>query len=87
MADEGDTALPHAKVEVKDFYKHIESESLPEPKRMRQLLTWCATRALTEKQMGAAFEDVSAMQAGKSFSEESHVELTLSQLVSYKKSS
>ena len=87
MADEGGTALPHAKVEVRDFYKHIESESLPEPKRMRQLLTWCATRALSEKQMGAAFEDVSAIQAGKLFSGEYYVELTFSQLASYKKSS
>lgn len=34
---------------VEDFYKHISEEGLPEPRRMRQLLTWCGTRALIEK--------------------------------------
>jgi len=38
-------ALPHAEVEAVEFYKHI-SQDLAEPRRMRQLLTWCATRAL-----------------------------------------
>jgi len=38
-------ALPHAEVDAVDFYKHI-SQDLPEPRRMRQLLTWCATRAM-----------------------------------------
>lgn len=41
-------AIPHADVEILDFYKLIENE-LPEQRRMRQLLTWCATRALLEK--------------------------------------
>jgi hypothetical protein len=41
-------AIPHADVETSRFYTHIET-SLPEPRRMRQLLTWCATRALLEK--------------------------------------
>lgn len=41
-------ALPHDAVDSSDFYKHIES-SLPEPRRMRQLLTWCATRTIGEK--------------------------------------
>lgn len=41
-------AMPHDDVEPKEFYKHIES-GLPEPRRMRQLLTWCGTRALIEK--------------------------------------
>ncbi|KAI4238002.1 MAG: hypothetical protein L6R40_005813 [Gallowayella cf. fulva] len=41
-------ALPHEEVESVDFYKHIES-SLTEPRRMKQLLTWCGTRALGEK--------------------------------------
>lgn len=40
--------MPHAEVETCEFYRHIES-SLPEPRRMRQLLTWCGTRALEEK--------------------------------------
>ena len=41
-------ALPHDAVEAADFYKHIES-GLLEPRRMRQLLIWCGTRALGEK--------------------------------------
>jgi kinetochore protein Mis13/DSN1 len=40
--------MPHADVETSRFYTHIET-GLPEPRRMRQLLTWCATRALLEK--------------------------------------
>ncbi|KAL9098265.1 MAG: hypothetical protein Q9163_006049 [Psora crenata] len=42
-------ALPHDEVESVEFYKHIESEGLSEPRRMRQLLTWCGTRALDDK--------------------------------------
>lgn len=57
-------ALPHTEVDVTDYYKHIESEGLPEPRRMRQLLTWCAERALDEKPKGTEFEDSSARQAG-----------------------
>lgn len=41
-------ALPHADVHDSEFYKHIET-NIPEPRRMRQLLTWCGTRALKEK--------------------------------------
>jgi kinetochore protein Mis13/DSN1 len=41
-------ALPHSEVEAAEFYKHIEP-GLPEPRRMRQLLTWCGTRALGNK--------------------------------------
>ena len=60
------TALPHNEVEVMDFYKHIESEGLPEPRRMRQLLTWCAMRAMEEKPSGTEFEDQSVRMAGES---------------------
>ena len=60
-----ETALPHSEVEVADFYKHIESDGLPEPRRMRQLLTWCATRAIGEKPTGTEFEDQSARMAGR----------------------
>ena len=63
-------ALPHAEVEIRDFYKHIESESLPEPRRMRQLLTWCGTRAIGEKPTGIDFEEVSAKQAARVIQEE-----------------
>lgn len=46
-------ALPHADVDTRDFYKHID-QSLPEPHRMRHLLTWCSARALPEKVPGAS---------------------------------
>ena len=42
-------ALPHDEVESSEFYKHIESEGMPEPRRMRQLLMWCGARALGDK--------------------------------------
>jgi kinetochore protein Mis13/DSN1 len=63
-------ALPHSEVEIADFYKHIESEGLPEPRRMRQLLTWCATRAMGE-QLSASphahpeYDEQSARLAGE----------------------
>ena len=43
------TALPHDEVESSEFYKHIEGDGMPEPRRMRQLLMWCGARALGEK--------------------------------------
>jgi kinetochore protein Mis13/DSN1 len=55
---------------VSDFYKHIESEGLPEPRRMRQLLTWCITRALDQKPMGASFEESSAIAAARVIEDE-----------------
>lgn len=59
------TALPHDKVSTAEFYKHIGDEGLPEPRRMRQLLTWCATRAIGEKPSGSRSEDESARLAGE----------------------
>ena len=56
-------ALPHEQVEAADFYKHIES-GLLEPRRMRQLLMWCGTRALGEKPSFAT-EDGPARLAGE----------------------
>ncbi|MCJ1419288.1 hypothetical protein MMC32_005642 [Xylographa parallela] len=56
-------ALPHNEVESSEFYKHVES-GLPEPRRMRQLLTWCGTRALGEKPSFAA-EDSHAKLAAR----------------------
>lgn len=41
-------AVPHETVETAEFYKHI-SQDLPEPRRMKQLLTWCGARSLTER--------------------------------------
>jgi kinetochore protein Mis13/DSN1 len=63
-------ALPHAEVDLPDFYKHIESDGLPEPRRMRQLLTWCATRAMDQKPVGQDFEDASAVAAARVIEEE-----------------
>ena len=61
---DGGLALPHDEVESSEFYKHIESDSLPEPRRMRQLLTWCGTRALGNKPSFSS-EDSHAKLAGK----------------------
>lgn len=58
-------ALPHREVGTADFYKHIADDGLPEPRRMRQLLIWCATRALGDKPSGSHSEDQSARLAGK----------------------
>lgn len=57
------TALPHSEVEVRDFYKYIE-QSQPEPRRMKQLLTWCGSRALPEKPSGNV-KDSNAIMSGK----------------------
>lgn len=57
------TALPHDQVDTAEFYKHIASD-LPEPRRMRQLLIWCATRAMSDKR--GRSEDASARLAGAS---------------------
>ncbi|KAH7149345.1 Mis12-Mtw1 protein family-domain-containing protein [Dactylonectria estremocensis] len=48
LIDSGQTAIPHREVDTAGFYKHIEG-GLPEPRRMKQLLTWCGERALAEK--------------------------------------
>lgn len=37
-------ADPHPELSPEDFYKHIDAE-LVEPRRMKQLLVWCAKRA------------------------------------------
>jgi hypothetical protein len=55
-------ALPHDEVNNSEFYKHIET-GLPEPRRMKQLLTWCGARALGEKPSFAS-EDGHAKLAG-----------------------
>lgn len=58
-----ETALPHSEVETSEFYKHI-NQDLMEPRRMKQLLVWCGTRALPEKPSGTA-ENVNAILAGQ----------------------
>lgn len=48
LIDSGQSAIPHRDVNAGEFYKHIAS-GLIEPRRMKQLLTWCGERALSEK--------------------------------------
>ncbi|KAJ8121766.1 hypothetical protein O1611_g10015 [Lasiodiplodia mahajangana] len=49
LMNSGQTAIPHREVNASEFYKHIESEGLVEPRRMKHLLIWCAERSLSEK--------------------------------------
>ncbi|KAJ5594010.1 uncharacterized protein N7459_000218 [Penicillium hispanicum] len=63
-------ALPHREVGTADFYKHIADEGLPEPRRMRQLLIWCGTRALGDKPSGSHSEEQSARLAALVIQEE-----------------
>ncbi|KAK1700356.1 Mis12-Mtw1 protein family-domain-containing protein [Colletotrichum godetiae] len=49
LIESGHNAIPHREVDSAEFYKHIESEGLMEPRRMKQLLTWCGERALLQK--------------------------------------
>ena len=39
-------AEPHPELSPEEFFKHIDAE-LVEPRRMKQLLVWCAKRAST----------------------------------------
>ncbi|KAL8393027.1 hypothetical protein RB595_003001 [Gaeumannomyces hyphopodioides] len=48
LIENGHSAIPHREVDPADFHKHI-AEGLMEPRRMRQLLTWCGERALLER--------------------------------------
>ncbi|RDW62597.1 hypothetical protein BP5796_10899 [Coleophoma crateriformis] len=49
LIDNGHSALPHREVEMREFYKHIESDGLSEPRRMKMLLMWTGERVLPEK--------------------------------------
>ncbi|KAJ5396976.1 hypothetical protein N7509_005089 [Penicillium cosmopolitanum] len=63
-------ALPHREVRTAEFYKHIADEGLSEPRRMRQLLIWCATRALGDKPSSFHQEDQSAHLAARVIQED-----------------
>lgn len=65
--DQSTIALPHSEVAVTNYYKHIESDGLTEPRRMRQLLIWCATKAL-EKQQNAVTQTKDANDRDRSAS-------------------
>lgn len=64
LIENGHTAIPHKEVETTEFYKHIEAEGLMEPRRMKQLLTWCGERALSEKPPHGS-SDSNAILGGK----------------------
>ena len=64
LIDNGHNAIPHHQVETSQFYKHIEAEGLSEPRRMKQLLTWCGERALGAKP-SHNIADSAAVLAGK----------------------
>ncbi|KAJ9156411.1 Kinetochore protein mis13 [Pleurostoma richardsiae] len=49
LIENGHNAIPHREVDPAEFYKHIAADGLSEPRRMKQLLTWCGERALSEK--------------------------------------
>jgi kinetochore protein Mis13/DSN1 len=66
LIDNGHNAIPHHQVETSQFYKHIEAEGLSEPRRMKQLLTWCGERALGAKP-SHNIADSAAVLAGKSY--------------------
>ncbi|KAH6642282.1 Mis12-Mtw1 protein family-domain-containing protein [Boeremia exigua] len=61
-------ALPHSAIEVADYYKYIE-QSLPEPRRMKQLLTWCGSQALPEKPSGDV-KNTNAIMAARAIQQE-----------------
>ncbi|KAL4809947.1 Mis12-Mtw1 protein family-domain-containing protein [Aspergillus unguis] len=63
-------ALPHKKVDPAEFYKHIAADGLVEPRRMRQLLIWCGTRAMVDKPSGSRSGDESARLAARVIQEE-----------------
>ncbi|KAF2220857.1 Mis12-Mtw1 protein family-domain-containing protein [Elsinoe ampelina] len=64
------SALPHTEVETGEFYKHI-SQDLVEPRRMKQLLVWCGSRALGEKRVeGEGAEEGQARHAARTIEEE-----------------
>jgi kinetochore protein Mis13/DSN1 len=66
LIDNGHNATPHQQVETAQFYKHIEAEGLSEPRRMKQLLTWCGERALGAKP-SHNIADSAAILAGKPY--------------------
>ncbi|RMZ71206.1 mis12-mtw1 family [Pyrenophora seminiperda CCB06] len=70
LIDSGQSnALPHSEVEARDFYKYIE-QSLPEPRRMKQLLTWCGSRVLLAKSSGDEVKNANAIMAARAIQQE-----------------
>ncbi|KAJ6157619.1 hypothetical protein N7470_005211 [Penicillium chermesinum] len=76
------TAMPHPKVGTEEFFKHIADSGLPEPRRMRQLLVWCATRAMGAEKSSSRSEDPSARLAARVIQEEILKDLSTNDLLS-----
>lgn len=49
LIESGHNAIPHHQVSTSEFFKHISADGLSEPRRMKQLLTWCGERAIPSK--------------------------------------
>jgi len=65
----GFIAQPHAEVSPVDFYKHIAAD-LPEPVRMKQLLSWCGRRVLDEQKASVKPENANAAAIARVIQEE-----------------
>ncbi|KAI9757661.1 MAG: hypothetical protein M1815_000308 [Lichina confinis] len=65
LIESGSDALPHPEVSNSDFYKHIEGHGLSEPRRMRQLLTWCGARVLQDERFLQASSSTTTATATK----------------------
>ncbi|KAH8695009.1 Mis12-Mtw1 protein family-domain-containing protein [Talaromyces proteolyticus] len=63
-------AIPHKEVSTAEFYKHIASDGPSEPRRMKQLLTWCATRAMEQKPSQSSSVDDDARRAARFIQEQ-----------------
>jgi kinetochore protein Mis13/DSN1 len=75
LIDNGHSAMPHREVQAEEFYKHIAADGISEPRRMKQLLTWCGERKLPEKPAHDA-PDSHARQIGKHVQIRCHVTKT-----------
>ncbi|KAH3678525.1 hypothetical protein WICMUC_001542 [Wickerhamomyces mucosus] len=72
----GFSAIPHDRIPTNEFYKHID-QSLPDPHKMRQLLTWCSKRMIDEdknrhikKKNRLSNEELTALNIAKVIKEE-----------------
>lgn len=65
-----DAALPHDSVDTADFYKHISTD-MPEPRRMKQLMTWCGARAMPARPGAeASGSEIPAVLAARAIQDE-----------------
>lgn len=67
LIENGHSAIPHREVNAGEFYKHIEADVM-EPRRMKQLLTWCGERALLDRPAHGSVDSMNsnAILGGKS---------------------